>query len=56
MTPGYQKEEKVMVLNGLLTMVLTGPLWTLNNIPQWTPGSIKDYSLAQAKGRLESGN
>ena len=54
--PGYQKEEKVMVLNGLITMVFTGPLWTPNNGPQWPPGTIKDYSLAQAKGRLESGN
>ena len=34
-----------MALYGLLT-----------NGPQWTPGTIKDYSLAQAKGRLEFGS
>jgi hypothetical protein len=40
-----KRKEKLMVLYGLLT-----------NGPQWTPGTIKDYSLAQAKGRLESGS
>lgn len=38
-----KRKEKLMVLYGLLT---NGP----------TPGTIEDYSLAQAKGRLESGS